>query len=74
MGRVKEALASEVVSTWTDDQFCELHNIDVVTIKHLVDALSSLQKAYNSTPNGFVADRCESATNIIRIALRQSGT
>ncbi len=52
----------------------ELVDVDIVTVKHLVDALSSLQKAYNSTPNGFVADRCESAADAIRIALRQSGT
>lgn len=74
MGKVKETLVEEVNGPDADDWCCELHDIDIVTVKHLVDALSSLQKAYNSTPNGFVADRCESAADTIRLALRQSGT
>lgn len=74
MGKVKETLSEEVVGPDADDRYCELHDVDIVTVKHLVDALSSLQKAYNSTPNGFVADSQRSATDAIRIALRQSGT
>lgn len=51
----------------------ELHDIDINTIKHLINALDALQKAYNSTPSGFVADRCKTATDTIKIALREAG-
>ena len=52
----------------------ELRDIDIDTIKHLVDALAALQRAYNCTLNGFVADRCQIAADSIRITLRQVGT
>lgn len=74
MSKVKEALLQGVVSPGADDQNCELHDVDICTIKHLINALGALQHAYNSTSNGFVSDRCQTAADTIRIALRQVGT
>lgn len=74
MGKVKETLFDAVVGNDADDQCIEIHDIDIDTIKHLVNALAALQRAYNTTPNGFVADRCQTAADTIRIALRQAGT
>ncbi len=51
----------------------ELHDVEIDTIKHLVNALAALQRAYNSTSNGFVADNCCTAVDAVRIALRRIG-
>lgn len=73
MGKVKETLDETSVRD-VIDLHPELHEIDIDTIKHLVNALAALQRAYNSTQNGFVADHCQTAAETIRVALRQVGT
>ena len=74
-------MMSSLVSLYGDDSAPEeektvehtlLQDMEPEVLKHLADAIESLQRAHRATAHGFVADHCENALTEIKHAIRNT--